>query len=92
MTEIIIQDLRGKIEAKEVTKPLNKESQTIETQTESEFQDIHCKDCVYVASCMEELDFHLENDHGQDEPEESGEHSIFSCNICGEKKTKTGPN
>ena len=41
MTEIIIQDLRGKIEAKEVTKPLNKESQTIETQTESEFQDIH---------------------------------------------------
>ena len=54
--------MKIKIKAKEV------EKNSIESQTESEFQDYYCQHCIYVASCVDELEWHIENAHADEEP------------------------
>ena len=65
-----------------------------ETQTVYEFQDIPCKDCIYVASCAEELDFHIENAHydedDADEPSKTLSENPYNCNICSRKNATWG--
>ena len=63
-----------------------------ETQTVYEFQDIPCKDCIYVASCAEELDFHIENVHWDDDdgPSETVSESPYNCNICSKRNSNWG--
>ena len=55
---LLIKELRD-----EIAVFVAKDKVSAETQTESEFQDYHCKDCIYVASCMEELDWHAGDAH-----------------------------
>ena len=83
-SEAQIEDLKRKIASKEADNA-TKDTQSIETQTESEFQDYHCKLCIYVASCVEELDWHFGDAHDDDDDEtkESEVNSQFTCNICG---------
>jgi hypothetical protein len=58
---------------------------TAETQTVHEFIEIPCNECVYMASCQEELNFHLENDHDQEETEEPEMTDPNTFNICGKR-------
>ena len=83
---LLINGLKTKIAAMEAEKKV--ESASIECQTEYEFQDIPCKDCIYVASCLEELNWHIENDHAdEDEVNEFAIPSPFNCNICGKRNS-----
>ena len=52
----------------------------METQTESEDDSIEvlCKFCIFKASCVDELVWHIQTKHGID-PEYEYD---FSCNIC----------
>ena len=61
-----------------------------ETHTEHEFIEIPCNECVYMASCQEELDFHLENDHDHEESEEPESPDPNTCNICGKRNKNKG--
>ena len=83
-SEAQIEDLKRKIASKEADNA-TKDKQSIETQTESEFQDYHCKLCIYLASCVEELDWHFGDAHDDDDDEtkESEVNSQFTCNISG---------
>ena len=66
-SEILIENLKNKIAKKETKKQV--ETASVECQTEYEFQDIPCKDCIYVASCLDELNWHIENDHADEDCE-----------------------
>ena len=57
----------NKSEETEAKKTVDVEKNSIESQTESEFQDYHCQHCIYVASCIDELDWHIENAHADEE-------------------------
>ena len=59
----------------------------VETQVEKVQNSI---DCVSVASCIDELDWHLENEHNYDKPEESEIPNPYSCNICGKRNNNNG--
>ena len=83
-SEIIIKELKSKITAKEV------ENNSIETQTESEFQDYYCQHCIYVASCVEELDWHIENAHAEEEPSDIELQRPYGCNICAKRNVNKG--
>jgi hypothetical protein len=61
-----------------------------ETHTEHEFIEIPCNECVCMASCQEELDFHLENDHDHEESEEPESPDPNTCNICGKRNKNKG--
>ena len=37
-----------------------------ETQTKAEFTEIACIECIFVASCEEELNFHMGEEHDKD--------------------------
>ena len=84
---IIIKELKEKIATMEIEirSKETKNSEESQTQTEYEFQEFPCQECVYVASCVEELDWHHGNDHSDTgtETDESDPQSIFSCRICG---------
>ena len=84
---LLIKELRD-----EIAVFVAKDKVSSETQTESEFQDYHCKDCIYVASCMEELDWHAGDAYNQDDPEESEEFILhpYSCNICAKRNANQG--
>ena len=90
-SETLIKELKTKLadlENKKQVKIISAES-----QTEYEFQDIPCKDCIYVASCAEELDFHVGDAHydeDDDGPSESVSQSPYNCNICGRRNSKWG--
>jgi hypothetical protein len=86
----IIKDLKQKIGILEAYNQEGKTSNIVETQTETEFQEIPCHFCIYSASCYEELDWHLDNNHGQEEPSESDTPSPFTCNICCKKNSNRG--
>ena len=59
---------------------MNKEALTIETQIESEYQDIPCKDFQLC----------VENCHGQDESEESSQQSfLLQYFLGGKNKNRT---
>ena len=51
-------------------KIVKKDNNSEETQSESEYTDFPCQEYVYVASCSEELNWHLENEHNHKEAEE----------------------
>jgi hypothetical protein len=61
-----------------------------ESQTEYEFQDIPCKDCIYVASCAEELDFHIRYAHYDEDDSETVSQSPYNCTICGRRNSNWG--
>ena len=73
-----------KITAEEV------EKKSIESQTESEFQDYYCQHCIYVASCVDELDWHIKNAHTDEGPSDIDLQKPYSCNICAKKNANKG--
>ena len=40
--------------------------------------DISCKECIYIATCEEELKWHMNDSHNQPDPDLEGEDS---CNV-----------
>ena len=87
---LLIEELKKTIAAMKVETQVEKVQNSIESQTESEFQNFSCQDCVYVASCIDELDWHLENEHNYDKPDESEIPNPYSCNICGKRNNNNG--
>ena len=65
----LIAELKEELAELAAAKNPTKGTESKETQTKSEFQDYPCNECVYSASCMEELDWHFENYHDYSEPE-----------------------
>ena len=62
------------------------ENKPEETQTDYEDEfglEFPCKECIFQASCEDELRCHISNEHDKDEPDYN-----FSCYIC-EHKTAT---
>ena len=84
----LIAELKEELAELAAAKNPTKGTESKETQTKSEFQDYPCNECVYSASCMEELDWHFENDHDYSEPEESP--SPFTCYICQKRNKNKG--
>ena len=84
-----IEKLKAKV-AKLEMKGIEKVKIAAETQTEHEFIEIPCNECVYMASCQEELNFHLENDHDQEESEEPEIPDPNTCNVCGKRNKNKG--
>ena len=86
-SEILIENLKNQIAEKDAKKQV--EVASIECQTEYEFQDIPCKDCIYVASCLEELNWHIENGHEDEDGEltEFAPPSPDNCKICGKRNS-----
>ena len=75
----IIKELKGKVAELEKG---NKESTCQESQTMSdqpEEVEIPCKQCIVIATCEEELNWHMNSEHSLD----SNCDAPFSCNICG---------
>ena len=75
----IIKELKGKVAELEKG---NKESTCQESQTLSdqpEEVEIPCKQCIVIATCEEELNWHMNSEHSLD----SNCDAPFSCNICG---------
>ena len=66
-----------------------RDTETKEAQTEDDDEygiEFPCKTCIYVATCEDELRFHIDNEHEMlDEPEVS-----FTCNICYHKTVTKG--
>ena len=90
-SEILIEELKTKIADIKIKKHV--EMISAESQTEYEFQDIPCKDCIYVASCAEELDWHIDDAHhdeDDDEPSETVSQNPYNCNICGRRNSNWG--
>ena len=56
-TKIVLEE-RVKNQTHEAHTFLQKDSNSIESQTESEFQEYPCNYCIYVASCLDELNLH----------------------------------
>ena len=83
-------ELKEKVKSMEVIKQQKKLTTCVESQTEWEFQEFPCQYCVYLASCVEELNWHLENDHDMEEQEESEVPSPNTCKICGKKNKNKG--
>ena len=62
----------GKSEAK------SQDSQTISDQTED--VEIPCKECIFIATCEEEVKWHMSSEHSIDEPSCEVD---YPCNVCG---------
>ena len=64
-------------------KNYKKETISVESQTQLKFQEYACNECVYLASCVDELNWHLEKEHDQDDKDDPDEPSgHFTCYIC----------
>ena len=87
---IMIKELKETIVLMESEKTVKKDNKSEETQTESEYTDFPCQECVYVASCIEELNWHLENEHNHEEAEELDFNNHLNCNICGKRNANNG--
>ena len=85
-----LENKTNKSEETEAKKTVDVEKNSIESQTESEYQDYHCQNCIYVASCIDELDWHIENAHADEEPFDVDSQKPYSCNICAKKECKQG--
>ena len=81
----LIQELNDAIEALRQEKVKSADQVTKESQTEYDSYELPCSECIFMASCEDELNCHNSNDHNLDEPDE---HNSFSCNVCW-KKNKT---
>ena len=86
----LIDELKQKVATLEKAKFTEKSSKTEDCQTVSDLDcdiEIPCKDCVYNASCEEELRWHMTSEHNWGEPDCE---SQYSCRICGRKFTTKG--
>ena len=61
-----------------------KSSSTVETQTVYSYGDfeIPCKECIFKATCEDELMWHIKSEHGMSDLLYDDE---FSCDICSKK-------
>ena len=59
----------------------SRETQSIETQTFQNETKIQCNVCIYVATCEDELKWHMGEEH--DVPTDMFFDSDFPCDICG---------
>jgi hypothetical protein len=87
----LIVELKEQIVLLKVENNSKKSTLSVESQTQWEFQEYPCNECVYLASCVDELNWHLENEHDQDGEDEPDEPSgPFTCYICRKKNRTKG--
>ena len=79
-----------KVESMEVHKNTPNDKEAKQSKTKSDCQDFPCQDCIYVASCKEELAWQLQNEHNHDEPDETDYQSHLTCNMFGIINTNKG--
>jgi hypothetical protein len=87
---VIIEKLEEKVALLDVKNNSKKDAQSVESQTQWEFQEYPCNECVYLASWTDELNWHLENEHGHDEDDSDELSGPFTCFICRKQNRNKG--
>ena len=88
----LIAELKGKVTELENEK-LPKKSKSIDSQTVSDLDigiEFPCKECIYQASCEDELRWHMSDEHEYGNGLTDCDDSLFSCNVCGHKSASKG--
>ena len=65
---------------KEHKSPKLSKDQEIQTKAEGEFVEISCTECIFLASCEDELNWHMGEDHEKDWI--SYFESEYPCSVC----------
>ena len=86
----LIIELKSKVARLENEK-LPKKNKSIDSQTVSDFDfgiEFPCKECIFQASCEDELRWHLSSEHEHENG--SDYENLFSCNVCDHKSASKG--
>ena len=60
--------------------PTVSKSQECQTKNETEYVEISCTECIFLASCEDELNYHMGEEHDKDFI--SYFESEFPCSVC----------